>query len=292
MRDGAILGTTPRALREETGEDDLGQAFLAMIRGRPRDRAGHGRDGAAGPVADPAGPPDGGPAARGARRAARPAALRLRRPARRLPGRSARRCAASSRSSSMFLVTSIAMLRERTSGTLERLMTLPLAKADLLAGYALAFGAARRRAGGRRLPLGFAGLGLARRTASGSSACWRSATRVLGHGARAVRRARSPARSSRPSSSCRRSSSRSCCCAGCSSRARRWRPLLHAISWALPFTYAYDALARATRAGPLGARPRDRRRGDLRRHARRPGPRRLDVAQAHRMTSRVCSPQR
>ena len=41
---------------------------------------------------------------------------------------------------SMFLVTSIAMLRERTSGTLERLMSLPLAKAELLAGYALAFG--------------------------------------------------------------------------------------------------------------------------------------------------------
>jgi ABC-2 type transport system permease protein len=39
----------------------------------------------------------------------------------------------------MFLVTSIAMLRERTGGTLERLMTLPIAKLDLLAGYALAF---------------------------------------------------------------------------------------------------------------------------------------------------------
>jgi ABC-2 type transport system permease protein len=39
----------------------------------------------------------------------------------------------------MFLITSIAMLRERTSGTLERLMSLPLAKLDLLLGYALAF---------------------------------------------------------------------------------------------------------------------------------------------------------
>jgi ABC-2 type transport system permease protein len=42
---------------------------------------------------------------------------------------------------SMFLVTSISMLRERTSGTLERLLTTPLAKLDLLLGYALAFGA-------------------------------------------------------------------------------------------------------------------------------------------------------
>ena len=40
---------------------------------------------------------------------------------------------------SMFLVTSIAMLRERTTGTLERLMSLPLAKLDLLLGYGIAF---------------------------------------------------------------------------------------------------------------------------------------------------------
>jgi ABC-2 type transport system permease protein len=39
----------------------------------------------------------------------------------------------------MFLVTSITMLRERTTGTLERLMSMPLAKLDLLAGYAIAF---------------------------------------------------------------------------------------------------------------------------------------------------------
>jgi ABC-2 type transport system permease protein len=42
----------------------------------------------------------------------------------------------------MFLVTSIAMLRERTGGTLERLLTTPLAKVDLLFGYGLAFGLA------------------------------------------------------------------------------------------------------------------------------------------------------
>ena len=39
----------------------------------------------------------------------------------------------------MFLVTSITMLRERTTGTLERLMALPLAKLDLLLGYGAAF---------------------------------------------------------------------------------------------------------------------------------------------------------
>jgi ABC-2 type transport system permease protein len=40
---------------------------------------------------------------------------------------------------SMFLVTSITMLRERTGGTLERILTLPLAKLDILVGYGIAF---------------------------------------------------------------------------------------------------------------------------------------------------------
>ncbi len=42
----------------------------------------------------------------------------------------------------MFLITSIAMQRERTTGTLERLLTTPLRKTDLLFGYGLAFGVA------------------------------------------------------------------------------------------------------------------------------------------------------
>lgn len=42
----------------------------------------------------------------------------------------------------MFLVTSIAMLRERQSGTLERLMTTPAGKLDLLFGYGISFGIA------------------------------------------------------------------------------------------------------------------------------------------------------
>ena len=40
----------------------------------------------------------------------------------------------------MFIVTSVSTLRERTGGTLERLMTTPLGKGDLMVGYALAFG--------------------------------------------------------------------------------------------------------------------------------------------------------
>ena len=39
----------------------------------------------------------------------------------------------------MFVVTSITMLRERTTGTLERLMTMPLTRLGLLGGYGGAF---------------------------------------------------------------------------------------------------------------------------------------------------------
>ena len=40
----------------------------------------------------------------------------------------------------MFLVTSVTTLRERSSGTLERLLAMPMGKLDFLGGYAVAFG--------------------------------------------------------------------------------------------------------------------------------------------------------
>ena len=40
----------------------------------------------------------------------------------------------------MFLVTSVTTLRERSSGTLERLLSMPMGKLDFLLGYAIAFG--------------------------------------------------------------------------------------------------------------------------------------------------------
>lgn len=42
----------------------------------------------------------------------------------------------------MFLITSVTMVRERTSGTLERLLTTPLQRGEFIGGYALAFGVA------------------------------------------------------------------------------------------------------------------------------------------------------
>ena len=42
----------------------------------------------------------------------------------------------------MFLITSVGTLRERSSGTLERLLILPISKLDFILGYAMAFGIA------------------------------------------------------------------------------------------------------------------------------------------------------
>jgi ABC-2 type transport system permease protein len=60
----------------------------------------------------------------------------------------------------MFLVTSITMLRERTGGTLERLMSMPLAKLDLLSGYGLAFAAVAAVQAGITAGVAFLALGL------------------------------------------------------------------------------------------------------------------------------------
>jgi ABC-2 type transport system permease protein len=40
----------------------------------------------------------------------------------------------------MFIVTSVSTLRERSSGTLERLLASPIGKLDILLGYAITFG--------------------------------------------------------------------------------------------------------------------------------------------------------
>ena len=81
----------------------------------------------------------------------------------------------------MFLVTSVATLRERTSGTLERLLTMPMAKADFVLGYALAFGLARRGPGRARLgTLRSASTGCTCRGRPGSWSSWPWSTRCLG----------------------------------------------------------------------------------------------------------------
>jgi ABC-2 type transport system permease protein len=75
----------------------------------------------------------------------------------------------------MFVVTSVATLRERMTGTLERLLTMPVAKLDLLAGYAVAFGllAAVQSLLASGLTLGLLGLDV------GSSTAWVVAVAIL-----------------------------------------------------------------------------------------------------------------
>ncbi|MGV9676987.1 ABC transporter permease [Nocardia sp. NPDC003482] len=63
----------------------------------------------------------------------------------------------------MFLITAIAMQRERSSGTLERLMTTPLSKPDLLAGYGTAFSVAAAAQAGLACLVAFGLLGLTSR---------------------------------------------------------------------------------------------------------------------------------
>ena len=159
----------------------------------------------------------------------------LARPAADVPAASAFRCSASSRSSRMFLVTSITMLRERTSGTLERLLTLPIAKLDLLVGYGARVRGGRGRAGDLVSVVGFGLLGLESGHAKLLVVGLAIANADSRHGAGAASRARSRAPSSRRCSSCPRSSSRRSCSAGCSSRATtmadwlQWLSALHAV---------------------------------------------------------------
>ena len=82
--------------------------------------------------------------------------------------------------SSMFLVTSIAMLRERTTGTLERLMTMPLAKLDILLGYGLAFALVATAQAAITSAVAFGALGPRRPGLSGSSSRSRLRTRCSG----------------------------------------------------------------------------------------------------------------
>src|SRR4051795_7850003 len=145
----------------------------------------------------------------------------------------------------MFLITSIAMLRERTSGTLERLMTLPLAKLDLLAGYALAFGALAALQALVVCTVGFAALGLDAPHGVLLIGALAVANAVLGMAlglfVSAFARTEFQAVQFMPALVLPQ-----LLLCGLFIARDQMAPLLYGASWALPFTYAYDALARAT----------------------------------------------
>ena len=152
----------------------------------------------------------------------------------------------------MFLVTSITMLRERTTGTLERLMTLPLAKLDLLAGYAIAFGALAAVQAATVCVVGFAVLGLAAPHGAVLIAVLAIANALLGMAlgllVSAFARTEFQAVQFMPALIFPQ-----LLLCGLFVPRSAMAPLLEAVSWALPLTYAYDALARATDPAPLGS---------------------------------------
>jgi ABC-2 type transport system permease protein len=150
----------------------------------------------------------------------------------------------------MFLVTSITMLRERTTGTLERLMTLPLAKLDLLAGYAIAFGLLAAVQAAVVCLVGFVLLGLDAPHGAALVALLAIANALLGMAlgllVSAFARTEFQAVQFMPALVFPQ-----LLLCGLFVDRDAMAPLLEALSWALPLTYAYDALVRATDPAPL-----------------------------------------
>jgi ABC-2 type transport system permease protein len=150
----------------------------------------------------------------------------------------------------MFLVTSISMLRERTTGTLERLMTLPLGKADILAGYGLAFGALAALQAAVVVFLGFVILDL-----HAAHGAWLVGLLAIGNAilgmalglfVSAFAQTEFQAVQFMPAFIFPQ-----LLLCGLFVPRDQMAGFLEAVSWALPLTYAFEALAKATSHEPL-----------------------------------------
>jgi ABC-2 type transport system permease protein len=150
----------------------------------------------------------------------------------------------------MFLVTSITMLRERTTGTLERLMTLPLAKLNLLTGYGIAFDLLATIQAGAVCAVGFLALGL-----NAPHGAWLVALLAVGNAllgmalglfVSAFARTEFQAVQFMPAVVFPQM-----LLCGLFVARGAMAPLLYDLSWALPLTYAYEALERATKPAVL-----------------------------------------
>ncbi|MEO8092552.1 MAG: ABC transporter permease [bacterium] len=151
----------------------------------------------------------------------------------------------------MFLVTSITMLRERTTGTLERLMTLPLAKLDLLLGYGLAFSLVAAVQAGVVSLVSFGLLGLDVAGSTLAVALLAIANALLGMSlglfASAFATTEFQAVQFMPAFIFPQ-----LLLCGLFVARDQMAPVLEAASYALPMTYAYDALERVSVDGSLG----------------------------------------
>jgi ABC-2 type transport system permease protein len=153
----------------------------------------------------------------------------------------------------MFLVTSITMLRERTTGTLERLMTLPLAKLDLLLGYGIAFAlvAAVQATVVAAVAFGLLGVDAAGSTVAVVLLAIANAVLGMALGLLASAFARTEFQAVQFMPAFILPQLLLC---GLFVSREQMAPALETLSYALPMTYAYDALERVTTDGSLGGR--------------------------------------
>jgi ABC-2 type transport system permease protein len=153
----------------------------------------------------------------------------------------------------MFLVTSITMLRERVSGTLERLMALPLAKLDVLAGYAIAFAVFAAVQATLVSVVAFGFLGLHTQGPSWAVVLLAVANAVLGMSlglfVSAFARTEFQAIQFMPAFILPQ-----ILLCGLFTPRSQMAGWLRGLSDALPFTYAYEALSRATQQGLFDGR--------------------------------------
>ena len=154
---------------------------------------------------------------------------------------------------SMFLVTSVTMLRERITGTLERLMTMPLAKLDLLVGYAIAFALLAAVQASVVSGVAILGLGLDLTGSPGAVIGLAIGNALLGMSlglfASAFARTEFQAVQFLPAFVLPQ-----ILLCGLFVPREQMSGWLEAISAALPLTYSYDALARVTDGSPLTGR--------------------------------------
>src|SRR6185437_2251118 len=152
----------------------------------------------------------------------------------------------------MFLITSISMLRERTSGTLERLMTLPMGKADILFGYGIAFGILATVQAAVVVFLGFVVLDLHAAHGAWLVALLAIANAILGMSlglfVSAFARTEFQAVQFMPALIFPQ-----LILCGLFVPRDEMAGFLEAFSWLLPLTYAYEALAKATTDKKLDA---------------------------------------
>ncbi len=153
----------------------------------------------------------------------------------------------------MFIVTSITMLRERVSGTLERLMTTPLARGDLLVGYGIAFAVVAAVQASLVSALSFGVFGLEAGHAAVSVVVLAIANAVLGMSlglfASAFARTEFQAVQFMPAFVLPQ-----ILLCGLIVPRNQMAGWLEAISAVLPLTYAYDALEHLASTAPVGAR--------------------------------------